>query len=309
VRLRAGEATVGCLYNFVYRSKICFYQCGYDYSVGDRTSPGMVVHAFAVKRAAAAGLAEYDFMAGDVEYKRKLATRHRELHWLAWRAPGVKMRTFELARRTRHKLIAAHRNVRERAGATDVTTLLARVGARIRRDARLGMQRTLVYRIDRDDPRPAQLGEGDVTIAPIARDALERLDALGPFDRAVGERRLDRGDLCYGAWLGGELAHYSWVQRGGDHVIDPAGVTVAVDDGDVWIYNCRTGDAFRGKGLYPRTLARILDDAFAAGAQRAWIYNEESNAASERGIVRAGFQQCAILRALRIGRHIHPIGR
>jgi hypothetical protein len=51
-------------------------------------------------------LDEYDFMAGDFDYKRKLGSQQRELHWLVWRAPSLKMKTFELAKRARQQLLS-----------------------------------------------------------------------------------------------------------------------------------------------------------------------------------------------------------
>jgi CelD/BcsL family acetyltransferase involved in cellulose biosynthesis len=103
VRLRAGEETVGVLYNYIFRGKLYFYQCGYNYG-NKKLRPGVITHIFAIRLAAERGLAEYDLMAGDVDYKRRLASKSRNLHWIRWDAPGVKMRTFELLRRTKNKL-------------------------------------------------------------------------------------------------------------------------------------------------------------------------------------------------------------
>jgi CelD/BcsL family acetyltransferase involved in cellulose biosynthesis len=100
VRVRAGHTTIGCLYNFVFRRKAYFYQCGFDYDLDERGSPGVVVHALAIQDAIARGHAEYDLLAGDFDYKKKLARHHRELHWLKWRAPSLKMKTYDFARRT-----------------------------------------------------------------------------------------------------------------------------------------------------------------------------------------------------------------
>jgi CelD/BcsL family acetyltransferase involved in cellulose biosynthesis len=104
LRLRAGEHAIGALYNFIADGKVYFYQSGCAYGPDRRLSPGMLVHAHAVGHAAAAGLHEYDLMAGDFDYKRKLAKQHRMLHWLEWQAPSVKMKAFEWLRRTRRKL-------------------------------------------------------------------------------------------------------------------------------------------------------------------------------------------------------------
>lgn len=102
LRLRAGKRTIGCLYNFVFRGKVYFYQSGFDYSFGEKASPGITVHVAAIEHAARSGLGEYDLMAGDVDYKKRLANRHRELHWATWKARGAKMRAVELLRKTKH---------------------------------------------------------------------------------------------------------------------------------------------------------------------------------------------------------------
>jgi CelD/BcsL family acetyltransferase involved in cellulose biosynthesis len=286
LRLRAGTATIGCLYNFVYRSRVYFYQCGYDYAIGERTSPGVVVHAFAIGHAIAAGTAEYDFMAGDVDYKRKLATDQRQLHWLTWRAPSAKMTAFAWLREIRAKL----------------RTVFRRLG--------IGLERTHVYRIDRGrtPPRPAPAPDG-LRIAIIDDRSIACIGAVGPVELAACRARLARGDKCYGAWLGNDLVHTSWVQSIGDHSIDSAGITVSIRPREFWIYNCRTADGHRGKGIYAQTLTRIAADHFAGDATRGWIYNAESNAASQRGIARVGFERHDTLRALRLGRRVRPLPR
>jgi hypothetical protein len=118
LRLRAGTATVGYHYSFLLGGRSYFYQCGYDYELAEKTAPGIIVHTFAIQHAAQRGLIEYDFMAGDVEYKRRFATSSREMHWVSWRAPSLKMRSFRLMRDAKHALART-------------TTPLRRLGAAI----------------------------------------------------------------------------------------------------------------------------------------------------------------------------------
>jgi CelD/BcsL family acetyltransferase involved in cellulose biosynthesis len=115
LHVRAGDATVGYHYNLVFGGRSFFYQCGYDYELDKKLSPGVTVHALAIRHALEHGLAAYEFMAGDVEYKRRLATHSRPMHWIAWQAPTVKMKGYELAR-------LARRAVRQRA--SEVTSNL-----------------------------------------------------------------------------------------------------------------------------------------------------------------------------------------
>jgi CelD/BcsL family acetyltransferase involved in cellulose biosynthesis len=92
------------LYNFVYRGRLYYYQSGYDYELGERLSPGLVAHVFAIRRALDAGVAEYHLMAGDSDYKRKLARSHQDLHWMVWQAHGAKMQIFEALRSVKQQV-------------------------------------------------------------------------------------------------------------------------------------------------------------------------------------------------------------
>lgn len=87
LRVRAGERTVGCLYNFVYRDRVAFYQCGLAAPAGPHDKPGLVTHAAAIEHAARAGLAIYDFLAGEARYKRNLSTDTAELVWARFQRP------------------------------------------------------------------------------------------------------------------------------------------------------------------------------------------------------------------------------
>jgi CelD/BcsL family acetyltransferase involved in cellulose biosynthesis len=67
---------VGVLYNFVDRGRVYFYQSGFHYSPDNRLKPGLVMHYLAVEHCLSnPELAEYDFLAGDSQYKRSLGMR------------------------------------------------------------------------------------------------------------------------------------------------------------------------------------------------------------------------------------------
>ncbi len=87
MRVTAGDVTVGCLYNLVYRGRVLFYQSGLAHYPDPRIKPGLVCHAAAISHAAASGRAVYDFLAGDSRYKRSLATRETKLAWVRIQRP------------------------------------------------------------------------------------------------------------------------------------------------------------------------------------------------------------------------------
>jgi CelD/BcsL family acetyltransferase involved in cellulose biosynthesis len=70
---------VAALYNFSWNGTVYFYQSGRKLDVPDSVRPGIVAHVFAIRRAIEAGRREYDFLGGDSQYKRKLATARRPL--------------------------------------------------------------------------------------------------------------------------------------------------------------------------------------------------------------------------------------
>ena len=187
--------------------------------------------------------------------------------------------------------------------------LIERISSRLRRDAGISLERTYLYSRSALAPTPITVSSDvELRIAPIRASEAHLLAALGPPDVAEWNLRFKRGDECFGAWVEGQLAHYSWVQLAGEHPISAAGVEVKVQDAEFWIYNCRTSDAHRGKRIYPRTLQHIALEYFRAGKRAGWIYTTFDNVASQHGIERAGFFKMRTLHALRLGRHYRRLG-
>jgi CelD/BcsL family acetyltransferase involved in cellulose biosynthesis len=83
LRIAAGDATIGYLYNFVYRGHLYHYQCGFDYARWSTSAsrPGFVCHYHAIEHNRLGGVDIYDLMAGDSRYKRELGTHHAQMHW------------------------------------------------------------------------------------------------------------------------------------------------------------------------------------------------------------------------------------
>jgi CelD/BcsL family acetyltransferase involved in cellulose biosynthesis len=82
MRVRAGTTTIGCLYNFVYRGRVLFYQSGLAAFDDPHIKPGFLCHAAAVEYNALAGYQLYDLLGGASRYKQSLATGAARLVWL-----------------------------------------------------------------------------------------------------------------------------------------------------------------------------------------------------------------------------------
>lgn len=105
VRVSMGERAIGYLYGFVHRGRVYAYQTGFDYHAFDKTwSPGLLCHALAVELNRDLGHDIYDFMAGDVRYKRELATESSDMDWLVLQRPRLKFRVHEMVRRAVRRL-------------------------------------------------------------------------------------------------------------------------------------------------------------------------------------------------------------
>jgi CelD/BcsL family acetyltransferase involved in cellulose biosynthesis len=98
IRVRCGTETIGCLYSFIYRGRVYFYQSGLCYETDNRLKPGLICHAEAIQHNARMGASEYDFLAGFDVYKERLATDSRTLVWARIQKPRLKFRIESLAR-------------------------------------------------------------------------------------------------------------------------------------------------------------------------------------------------------------------
>jgi CelD/BcsL family acetyltransferase involved in cellulose biosynthesis len=83
LRIAAGSAPIGYLYNFRYRRRVCNYQGGFDYAgATSHQKPGLTCHHLAVEWYRTQDVASYDLLAGDDRYKVSLTQAQTRLHWL-----------------------------------------------------------------------------------------------------------------------------------------------------------------------------------------------------------------------------------
>jgi ribosomal protein S18 acetylase RimI-like enzyme len=121
----------------------------------------------------------------------------------------------------------------------------------------------------------AALAEDDEMLAELAR--------IEPGEVAARRRA---GNRPYVARLDGEPVALGWSTSSAVE-IGELDLVFTLPPGNSYLWGFVTAPAWRGRGLYPRLLQAILraegDDL------RAWIGHEPPNAASARGILKAGF--------------------
>ncbi|HZR67078.1 MAG TPA: GNAT family N-acetyltransferase [Terriglobales bacterium] len=104
LRVSAGTETIGVLYNFVRDGKVYFFQSGFQYKPDKRLKPGLVTHVCAIQYCLQAGFSEYDLLAGDARYKRSLAKDCRQMAWVVFARPSLKLGLIERLRAVKRLL-------------------------------------------------------------------------------------------------------------------------------------------------------------------------------------------------------------
>jgi hypothetical protein len=102
-RIQCGSTVVAFIYVFRYRNVACFYQCGFNYrSLPDHNQPGYLALPMVIGHYAAAGVRSFEFLAGDDDYKRRLATHRRPMMWLEVQRPALHTALLHLYRKLRN---------------------------------------------------------------------------------------------------------------------------------------------------------------------------------------------------------------
>jgi GNAT superfamily N-acetyltransferase len=98
------------------------------------------------------------------------------------------------------------------------------------------------------------------------------------FSREPYAKRLERGEKCYLAFVGGELAHINWTCfTWGDAVL---GYPVVLRPGEIYTTDALTLPRYRGLGIHGAVLGEMLQRAQAMGCRRAFTMSSLDHIAS-----------------------------
>ena len=104
LQLAAGDQVLGYLYNFRYADTVCNYQSGFAYLDDNRHRPGLLAHGLAIEQSIAQGMGQYDFLAGDSQYKQRLGKDAGQLVWCRAQRNRPGLAAERLARRAKASL-------------------------------------------------------------------------------------------------------------------------------------------------------------------------------------------------------------
>jgi CelD/BcsL family acetyltransferase involved in cellulose biosynthesis len=83
LRIAAGPAPIGYLYNFLHVGRVYCYQSGFAAFADAKVKPGLMSHALAIEHYRGKGARIYDLLAGPARYKATLAPSGGEMmHWI-----------------------------------------------------------------------------------------------------------------------------------------------------------------------------------------------------------------------------------
>jgi len=106
---KAGNKLLGYLYNFITEKKVSFYLSAIDYfDDNNRFQPGLVMHSMAICHYAQKEMLTYDFMGGDNQYKRSLATEKYQLSFIKLHTISFKYYLLQTLRKLKSVLFKSH---------------------------------------------------------------------------------------------------------------------------------------------------------------------------------------------------------
>ncbi|MCG7495332.1 GNAT family N-acetyltransferase [Vibrio sp. Of7-15] len=89
-KVTSGEKVIGYLYCFRYSGKSLFYLSGIEEFSDSKLKPGLVMHCLAIVYYSKLGIIEYDFLAGDYQYKKSLSNKNKKMSLRIIRKKNIK---------------------------------------------------------------------------------------------------------------------------------------------------------------------------------------------------------------------------
>jgi CelD/BcsL family acetyltransferase involved in cellulose biosynthesis len=308
-RLITGEKTVAWHYGFRFRGTWFWYQPTFDSRI-EHYWPGFCLLTQVIQEAAEdPAMRTLDMGLGSEAYKAKFANASREtlyvtLHSSIFRHLGSVLRdrtaamvkTHPVAEKFAEAVRSRIKLLRERTRRQRPTQTVVWVAKQLMR--RLWTRDEVLFYEWQGCPAAPPVS-GDVKLRPLALDQLARAASAYVDDSETltyllrSTRRLREG-TAEGFVLvdaRGTPLHFAWVTGFAGFFLAELNTKVeAACPEAVLLFDCWTPAAARGHGHYSSAIRQIANQVRGEG-KRPWIFSAATNAASVRGIEKAGFQR------------------
>lgn len=144
-----------------------------------------------------------------------------------------------------------------------------------------------MLRLDRPLPENPEPGTAATFLLASLETASELAEAMGLETTAPVLKRFDRGRHCYIGQIDYKIVTYGWITFDQES-IGELGLTIRLQQGEAYIWDCATLPPYRGQRLYPALVAHMLGELQRAGLQRIWIGTDADNLPSQSGVARVG---------------------
>lgn len=104
--LRVGGEMVATFYNLCHNGTVYFYLGTVKQEPDNRLKPGLVGHSLCIQHYLEQGVAFYDFMGGNEQYKASLGREHQHLVQVAFQRPRLQFWIERLLRGLKHRVLA-----------------------------------------------------------------------------------------------------------------------------------------------------------------------------------------------------------
>lgn len=163
--------------------------------------------------------------------------------------------------------------------------------AHVMRGIRSRLLRRVKFIVFVANAEPSDLSEIDVLRVNASghddlQNRVEQAMCLAHEPPGLAAKRFAHGDEFFGWMVGARIVSFGWATNG-ERAIH--GMSLKEMPGRVFLYNFHTEDAERGRGFYSNLLGVIRQQLGREGANEFIIDVESHNAASLRGVAKAGF--------------------
>jgi len=156
-----------------------------------------------------------------------------------------------------------------------------------------------------NDPLPDTSPIPGVSIRMLSReDVSEYLKFRPDSNLSEIEGRLRIGQLCFAAFLGGQIVHAAWVTSGRAFVAY-LGIEIELFPGEFYLFDIYTSPKFRGMNFYSYREMEMQKELRGRGCRRiiALIYPE--NRPAMKGIKKLGYLNSGKIGYIKIGPFRH----